>query len=213
MFKKIGMGVATGLMALGAVIVTGGTAGAVPQPAVGSVTCAVHGKGTFGPPLTAAGVATTAVKTTFKGKSYPASCSGTVGIPSSTGTLTPVTVHGAKFKGTGYYTGTSFANSCPVWSSTDSVGAMNIKIVWSATPAIANTTVKLTGPGLPVVSGAGTDTITLPSGATVAVSGSFATPPPTFLLTMVTNIVAACSTTWGPYPTYVFGGTGSVLSI
>lgn len=210
--SKVGAVAVTVLVALGGLIVTGGTAGAVPPQAYGSVTCAVTGVGKFAPKLTAAGSPITAVKTAFKGASVPASCSGTAGIPGPTGTLTPVSVSGAKFKGVGFYRGPTGANSCPVFSSADSVGAIKIVIHWIAAPAIANSVVVLSSPGGPVVSGSPTDTITLPSGATVAASGSFSSPPPSFVLSMLTNIVSLCSTTWGPYPGYVFG-TGSSLSI
>lgn len=211
--NKAGAVAVTVLMTFGGLMVAGGTAWAMPHPpAYGSMSCAVTGVGKFGPKLTAAGTPVTAVKTAFKGVSVVGSCTGTAGISSTSGTLTPVTISGAKFKGAGYYSGPANANSCPVFSSTDSVGAMAIVIKWTASPPIANTVVTLSSPGGPVVSGSPTDTITLPSGATVGVTGSFSSPPPTFALSMVTNIVSTCSSTWGPYPNYTFG-TGSNLSI
>ncbi|HVC71336.1 MAG TPA: hypothetical protein VNC61_13860 [Acidimicrobiales bacterium] len=210
--NKVGAVALPVLLALGVVVVTGGTAVAMPPQGYGSMTCAVTGVGKFSPKLTAAGSPVTAVKTIFKGVSVSGSCTGTAGIPNTAGTLTPVTISGAKFKGAGYYSGPANANSCPVFSSTDSVGAIKIVVNWIASPSIAKSVVTLSSPGSPVVSGSPTDTITLPSGATVAATGSFSSPPPTFLLSMVTNIVSACSTTWGPYPGYTFG-TGSSLSI
>lgn len=209
--NKVGAVGLTVLLSLGGVIFTTGTAGASGPPAQGSMTCSVTGKGAFGPKLTAAGTAVTAVKTAFNGVSLPASCHGTAGLPNPVGTLTPVTITGAKFKGAGFYRGTPFADGCPVFTSTDSVGKIKIVIKWISVPAIAKSVVTLTSPGLAVVSGSPTDTITLPSGATVTASGSFSSPPPTFLLSMVTNIVSLCSATWGPYATYTFAsGTLSI---
>lgn len=211
--NKLGAVAATVLLTLGGITFMGGVASATPHPqAYGSMTCAVTGVGKFGPKLTASGTPVTAVKTVFKGVAGSGGCTGTAGIPNTAGTLTPVAISGAKFTGAGYYRGPANANSCPVFSSTDSVGAMTIVIKWIATPSIADTVVTLSSPGSPVVSGSPTDTITLPSGATVVVAGSFSSPPPTFLLSMLTNIVSTCSSTWGPYPGYTFG-TGSSLSI
>ena len=201
------------LFSLGGVVVVAGTASAMPLPkAVGSVSCTVTGTGRFAPKLTPAGIAVTAVKTTFLGAAPTSGgCSGTAAVPNSVGTLTPITIYSATFKGAGFYSGPLNANSCPVFSTTDGVGTIKVKISWIASMAIAPTILTFTSGG-PAVTVGPTDTITLPSGATIAATGSFSAPPPAAVLAMVTNIVGACSATWGPYAAYTFG-PGSSLSV
>ncbi len=210
---KLGATAMVALLAFGGVVVTGGSASAVPLPkAIGNVTCVVSGTGKFSPKLTPTGVATTAVKTTFKGVTPTSGgCSGSASIPNSAGSLTPVTIFGATFKGAGYYSGVLNANSCPVFSTIDGVGVIKMKITWASAPAIAPTVLTFASGGPAVTVGA-TDTITLPSGATIAATGSFSAPPPPAILAMVTNIVGVCSATWGPYAHYTFG-VGSSLSV
>ena len=201
------------LLSLGGVAVVGGTASAMPLPkAVGSVSCTVTGTGKFAPKLTPAGTHVTAVKSTFKGAAPTSGgCSGTASVPNTTGSLTPITIYSATFKGAGFYSGPLNANSCSVFSTTDGVGTIKMKIKWIASMAIAPTVLTFTSGGPAVTVGA-TDTITLPSGATIAATGSFSVPLPPAVLAMVTNIVGACSATWGPYAAYTFG-VGSSLSV
>ena len=211
--NRLGVIAVVALLSLGGVVVMGGTASATPLPkAVGSVSCTVTGTGKFYPKLTPVGTHVTAVKTMFKGAAPTSGgCSGTVSAPNSTGTLTPVTIYSATFKGAGSYTGPLNANSCSVFSTADGVGTIKMKINWIASMAIAPTKLTFTSGGPAVTVGA-TDTITLPSGATIAATGSFSAPPPPAVLAMVTNIVGACSAGWGPYAHYTFGA-GSSLSV
>ncbi len=63
--------------------------------------------------------------------------------------------------------------------------------------------------GGPVVSGSPTDTIILPSAEPlVTATGSFSTPG-TGTVTLLTNIRAACSATWGTLPVPFTFGAGS----
>ncbi len=210
---KMGAAAMVVLLTFGGVVATAGSASAVPLPnAVGNVTCVDSGIGKFAPKLTPTGVATTAVKTTFKGATPTSGgCTGSAGVMNSAGTITPVTIFAAIFKGAGYYTGILNANSCPVFSTVDGVGVIKVKINWVASPAIAPTVLTFTSGGPAVTVGA-TDTITLPSGATIAATGSFSAPLPPAVIAMVTNIVGTCSSTWGPYGAYTFGA-GSFLSV
>ena len=191
-------------------IVSEGVSGAAPPHAVGSVACKISGAGGFGPKLTATGVPTTAVKFHFLGASPTSGgCGGSVGIPNSAGFLTPVTVNSVVVKGTGFLSGPANANSCAVFSTLDAAGIVKVKFTWGAVPAIAPTVITYTSGG-PVVSGSPTDTITLPSGATMTATGSFSTPG-TGTVTLLTNIVTACSATWGPYPTFTFNPGSTVV--
>jgi hypothetical protein len=207
--RVLGIG-AVFVLAMTAVTVVGeGVSGAAPPSATGSVSCKFSGTGKFAPKLTATGVATTAVKFKFKGASPTSGgCTSAAGVPNSAGALTSVTINSVVVKGVGYLSGPANANSCAVFSSADTAGVVKVKFTWGATPAIAPTFITYTG-GLPLVSGSPNDTITLPSGATMTATGSFATPG-TGTVTMLTNIVSACSSTWGPYPSFTFNPTSSV---
>ncbi len=210
--KKVGAAALVALVAFGSVLVSTGTASAVPLPkAVGSVGCKVSGAGKFAPKLTPAGTAVTILKTVFTGSST-GGCGGSAGIPNTAGTLTPVTITGAAFKGVGYYNGAPHPDSCPSFTTADVVGIIKVKIVWSSVPAIAPTVLTFTSGSSPVVSGSPTDTITLPSGATITATGSFSLPLPPAVISQLTNIVSTCSLTWGPYATYTFG-PGSFLTV
>ena len=83
-----------------------------------------------------------------------------------------------------------------------------VTFTWGSVPAIAPTVITYSSGG-PVVSGSPTDVITLPSGATMTATGSFSTPG-TGTVTLLTNIVSACSSGWGPYPTFSFGPASTV---
>jgi hypothetical protein len=209
--KLLGIGAAFVLLMTTVTIVGEGVSAAAPPPsATGSVSCKITGTGKFGPKLTATGVATTAVKFKFNGASPTANgCTSSAGVPNSAGFLTPVTITSVVVKGTGSLSGPANANSCAVFTSADAVGVVQVKFFWGASPAIAPTTITYSA-GLPLVSGSPLDTITLPSGATMTATGSFSTPG-TGTVTLLTNIVSACSSTWGPYPTFTFGAGSTVV--
>jgi hypothetical protein len=207
--KLVGIG-AVFVLAMTTVTVVGeGVSGAVPLSATGSVSCTISGTGTFAPKLTAAGVPVTAVKLKFKGASPTSGgCTSSAGVVNSAGTVTPVTIHSVVVKGAGYLSGPANANSCAVFTAADAAGVVKVKFTWGATPAIAPTVITYTA-GLPLVSGIGTDTMTLPSGATMTATGSFSAPG-TGTVTLLTNIVKACSATWGPYAAFTFNPASSV---
>jgi len=207
--KLLGIGAAFALLMTTVTIVGEGVSAAVPPGAHGSVSCHFAGVGRFGPKLTPAGNPVTAVKFLFHGAS-PSSgpCTSSAVVPNTGGTLTPVAIHGVVVKGAGYLAGPANANSCAVFSTTDAVGIVKVKLVWVATPAIAPTVITYSAGG-PVVSGSPTDVITLPSGATMTATGSFSIPG-TGTVTLLTNIVSACSASWGPYPSFTFGIGSSV---
>lgn len=208
--KLVGIG-AVFVLAMTTVTVVGeGVSGAMPLSATGSVTCKISGTGTFSPKLTVAGVATTAVKFKFKGASPTSGgCTSSAGVINSAGTVTPVTINSVVVKGTGYLSGPANANSCAVFSTADAAGVVKVRFVWGASPAIAPTIITYTA-GLPLVAGFGTDTITLPSGATMTATGSFSSPG-TGTVNLLTNIVAACSSSWGPYPSFTFNPASTVV--
>ncbi len=207
--KLLGIG-AVFILAMTTVTVVGeGVSGAALPQATGSVSCKISGTGGFGPKLTATGTPTTAVKFHFVGASPAGGCGGTAGIPNSAGFLTPVTINSVVVKGKGFLSGVANANSCAVFSTLDGAGVVKVRFVWGAVPAIAPTIITYTAGG-PVVSGSPTDAITLPSGATMTATGSFSTPG-TGTVTLLTNIVSACSATWGPYQTFSFNPGSTVV--
>ena len=62
----------------------------------------------------------------------------------------------------------------------------------------------------PLVSAFGLDDeMSAPSGATTTITGSFASSPAA-LQALVTNVVYACSSTWGPYSAFTFGSPSSL---
>jgi len=183
--------------------------GEVPLSATGSVSCKISGAGKFAPKLTPAGNPVTVVKVKFAGASATSGgCSSSAGVPNSAGTLTPVTINSVTVKGAGKLVGPANANSCAKFSTADAAGVVKVKFVWGASPAIAPTVITYTA-GLPLVSGSPTDTITLPSGATMTATGSFSTPG-TGTVSLLTNIVTACSATWGPYAAFTFNPSSYV---
>lgn len=192
-------------------VVGEGVSGAAPLPsATGSVACKISGTGGFGPKLTVLGIPITPVKFHFFGASPTSGgCGGSAGIPNSAGSLTPVAINSVAVKGTGFLSGPPNANSCAVFSALDAVGTVKVKFTWGAVPAIAPTWITYTAGG-PVVSGSPTDTITLPSGATMTATGSFSTPG-TGTVALLTNIVSACSATWGPYSSFMFNPGSTVV--
>jgi hypothetical protein len=196
-------------------MVDAGVSGAAAQPALGNVACNVTGTGKFAPKLTLTGVATTTVKFKFKEVSPTSGgCTGSVSVPNSAGSLSPVTVHGVTVKGVGSLkpTGPGNANACSVFTGSDTIGTIVVKYVWSATPAIAPSVVTYTNGVTPIVSGTPFDTIALQAaGATVTGTGSFA-PPAAAPNTMLTNIAATCGAGWGPYPGFTIG-LGSTIAL
>ena len=170
------------LLCLGGVVAVGGTASAMPLPkAVGWCRAATRRHGKFAPKLTPAGTPVTVTgKTKFKGAAPTSGgCSGTAGVPNP-GYDHPHYRARATFKGAGLYSGPLNANSCPVFSTTDGVGTIKMKINWIASMAIAPTKLTFTSGVLPSPS-ATTNTITFPSEAdlhhrlvldTTAASGS-----------------------------------------
>jgi len=209
MRRMLGIG-AVFILAMTTVTIVGeGVSGAALPSATGAVSCKISGTGGFSPKLTPTGSATTAVKFRFVGASPAGGCSGTAGIPNSAGSLTPVTINSVVVKGMGFLSGPANANSCAVFSTFDGAGVVKVRFIWGAAPAIAPTIITYTAGG-PLVSGSPTDAITLPSGATMTATGSFSTPG-TGTVTLLTNIVAACSATWGPYPTFTFNPGSTVV--
>jgi hypothetical protein len=209
--RLLGIGIAFALLLPTVTVLGEGVSGAAAPSATGTVSCTITGAGKFGPKLTATGVNTTGVKFRFLGASASSGgCTSTAAVPNSAGALTPVTINTVRVKGVGYLSGPANANSCAVFSAADTVGVVKVKFFWGAVPAIAPTVITYSG-GAPLVSGSPTDVITLPSGATMTATGSFATPG-TGTVTLLTNIVSACSSTWGPYPTFTFG-TGSTIAL
>ncbi len=201
----------TGVFLLTATVTLVGTgvASAMPLPAYGTANCAISGTGTFHPHLTAAG---SSLGETIKFVGTSSSCTGSAAV-STAGT--PVTITGMTIKGVGKLidstTGT-FANSCTGFNTQDVIRAMKVKVVWAATPAIRPTTITYVSGTIPLVSPSGLfDEISAPSGATTTITGSFASSPAA-LLTLITNVVNACSSTWGPYAGFTFGA-GSSLNI
>jgi hypothetical protein len=194
-------------------VVDSAVVSAMPNPpASGTLQCNISGNGKFAPKLTAAGLAVTAVKTKFKG--VGSGCTGTATTTNSAGTTSPVTIPNVKIKGAGYIqpTGPGNANACAVFTASDGVGMIKVKITYpGAAPAIAPTVVTYSVGGPYVSNNAGSDRLSLPSGATTTITGSFATAS-NAQITLDTLIVNLCSSTWGPYSTFTFGPT-SLLNI
>lgn len=188
-------------------------ASAMPNPpASGTLQCNISGNGGFSPKLTASGQAITAVKTKFKG--VGSGCTGTATTTNSAGTTSPVTIPNVKIKAAGYIqpTGPGNANACAVFTSSDGVGMIKVKITYpGVSPAIAPTIVKYSVGGPYVTNNAGSDRLSMPSGAATVITGSFATAS-NAQITLDTVIVNTCSSTWGPYPTFTYGLT-SLLNI
>ncbi len=184
-----------------------GTAFAGPLRATGSANCSITGSGTLHPHLTAVGSGGgEAIK--FTGTT--GSCT-TVGVQNTAGV--PVTITGMTVKGVGKLinpsTG-SFANSCNGFNTQDEIAAMKLKVVWAAVPAIKPTVVSYVHGTIPLVSPSGLfDEISAPAGATTTITGSFFTSP-LALLTLITNILNTCSSTWGPYSAFTFGAGSSL---
>ena len=214
--RLIGMtGVALALLVSLSAVVGEGVGSAAPPPsATGSVACKITGTGNFSPKLTFAGVSTTAVKFKFNAASPTSGgCGGAAGIPNSAGSLTPVTITAVTVRAIGYLTGPANANSCSVFSSTDTIGVIKVKYIWAAAPPIAPTIVTYTGGTSAIVSGAITDTISLPAVGTVLTgSGSF-NPPTAAPISLLTNIVSPpCLSGGGPYPNFTIN-VGSTIAL
>ena len=200
--------------ALAALAVAGafGLIGVSPASALlaanGTVSCTNGGgSGKFMPPLVATGSGST-VKIKFAGKMQ---CTSTF----TPGTV-PFTVQAANFKGKGILVDPSTlvaANGCPSFTNSDLIQAIKVKIAWpGSSPAIAPTVVTYTAGSIPLVSNnAGSDRLSMPSGATITISGSFATDL-NALVILDTLIPNTCSSAWGPFPTFTFGTT-SVIKI
>jgi hypothetical protein len=211
------------LLALSALVVlptafltVAGTGIAGASPAMGSVTCSITGSGTFSPGLTLPG-SNPQVKITF---TATGTCTGSATTVNSAGMTVPVAITSVNVKGTGYLNSLStgvFADSCLGIQSTDTIGMIKVKDVWTATPAISNTVVNYTGGTAPIVSTYVStplkDKIKLPapSGTTFVTTGSFS-PAVLPMANLKTNILNACSSTWGPYPTFTIK-PGSFISL
>jgi hypothetical protein len=187
-----------------------GVAWAAPV-ATGTATCPiVSGSGTLHPGLTLAG-SSGKVKIKFKATLGPvpvAGCSSTAVRP----TGLPVTITGGTLKGSGVLdappasVAAPTANSCANFDGPDVVGTIKAKVHWNAAPAIAPSKVTYTG-GTPAVSGAPTDTISLPAPGTSTVkAGSLATPPLPDSITLVTNIPSTCAANSPPVRTFTITG-------
>jgi len=200
--------------AAAAVIVVGtvGIVGTSPAGAAlvahGTVSCTNGGgPGKFTPPLMATGSgATVLIKFTGKMQCTSTSLPGT---PS-------FTVASAAFTGKGTLldpTSPAAANGCASFTNSDLIQAIKVKIHWpGAVPPIAPTVVTYTAGGIPLVSNnAGSDRLSMPSGAITTISGSFATDV-NALIVLDTLIPNTCSASWGPFPTFTFGTT-SILKI
>ncbi len=195
------------VLSAGVTFVGTGTAFAMPLPANGAANCSITGSGTFLPHLTAAG-SSVAEAIKFHGTTGTCSTSAVV-----TTAGTPVTITGMTVKGVGKLvdpsTG-SFANSCTGFNTQDTIAKLKLKVTWTSVPAIAPTKVTYVNGTVPLVTPSGLfDDVSAPSGATTTIVGSFATSP-SALLSLITNVVNACSSTWGPYAGFTFG-TGSYL--
>jgi hypothetical protein len=127
-----------------------------------------------------------------------------------------VHIHGANFTATGKLkdpTTAVAAKSCGSFTGFDRILALTVTIHWTSTPAIAPTVVKYAaGSGPWVTNNAGSDRLNMPATATTTITGSFHTAL-NALINLDSNIVNACSATWGPYPTFTFGLTSSALKI
>ncbi len=184
------------------------TAFAGPLPAYGTANCSITGNGTFHPHLTATG---SSVHETIKFTGATGSC---VTGPIVNAAGIPVTITGMTVKGVGKLINptstTSFANSCTGFNTQDTIQGLKLKVVWAATPAIKSTTVVYLNGTSPLVTPVGPfDEIAAPAGATTTITGSFSTSPAA-LLTLVTNVLNACSSTWGPYAAFTFGSGSSL---
>lgn len=213
MRRLVGVAVAVFMATSALMAIDAGVASAAAPAATGSISCAVTGLGKFSPKLTLAGVATPAVKFRFLEVSPTAGgCAGTVFASNSAGAITPVTVTGVKVKGTGHIQSLSpgNANSCPLFTSSATIGALTVTYTWTSTPAIAPTIVTYGLGAAPIVSGSPLDTISLQAaGSATSATGSFA-PPATAPNTMRTNIPSLCAAGWGPFPTFTIGLGSSI---
>jgi hypothetical protein len=198
-------GMAAALMAI-AVAVPAAPAAAAPPAASGSVSCNIAGMGKFGPQLTAPGTVTH-LKIKFNGKST--NCTSAAGAGGAV-----VNIQQANFKGAGKLVdpATGLWNGCNDFTNFDQIGFVKMKISWVSTPPIAPSIVTYTSGTSPLVSNnAGSDRLNFPTGASITITGSFATAT-NAIMTHDTAIPNACTATWGPVPTYNFGST-SILSI
>jgi hypothetical protein len=210
---RINRVVATAVLAVaGTVMVEVGAVGVASAAPVasGTVSCSIAGNGKFGPPLVAVASGTGAIeKVKFSGKT--ASCSSSAGAGGRV-----ITINGANFKAAGKLkdpTTAVAAKSCNSFTNADQIQVIKVKINWIASPPIAPTVVKYTLGTAPWVSNnAGSDRLKMPSTATTTITGSFATAT-SALMNLDSNIVNACGTTWGPYPTFNFGTVSSALTI
>jgi hypothetical protein len=199
----------TGVVLLTATVTFVGTgvASANPLAAYGTTNCAISGSGTFHPHLLASG---SSAGETVKFTGTSSSCTGSTFVTTAG---TPVAITGMLVKGVGKLinsaTGT-FANGCPNFNTQDVIRAMKLKVTWTATPAIRPTVVTYVSGTTPLVSPSGSfDEISAPSGATTHITGSFASSPAA-LLTLITIVLYACSSTWGPYSAFTFGSGSSL---
>jgi hypothetical protein len=170
-------------------------------PATGIANCRIYGgHGTLSPGLTPAGAAG-GVKITFT-----ANLTSPAGGPCpNANVVTPagVKIIGGLVTGNGYYNAPPGlpGSSCANFHGPDTVGKITVDVHWLTVPpsAIAPTIITYTNnPG--TVSGAPFDTIKLnaPPGTAVK-SGSFAGPPSTHVVDLVTNNLPAPPCGPGPW--------------
>jgi hypothetical protein len=187
-------------------LVEPGVAWAAPV-AVGTASCPIiAGAGTLSPGLTAAG-SPGGVKITFHATLGPTPLSGCA---SSVHLVTgaPVTITGGTLKGAGFYNGPagSSGNSCANFDGPDILGKIVATVKWAAVPAIAPSKVVYKG-GTPSVSGAPTDTISLPAlGGITVKSGSLTSPALPHDIKLVTDIPSTCAATSAPVTTFTISG-------
>jgi hypothetical protein len=206
-FKKLVA--ATAMTALVAVFVPGLADASVPV-AMGTVNCPIiSGAGTLNPGLTASGTQTS-VKISFHatlGPTPTAGCSGSAVLPSGA----PVTVNGGTITAGGFFKAPAgaLADACAMFDGPDIVGKIVAVVHWSSSPAIAPSKIVYKG-GTPAVSGAPTDTISLPApGGVTSKGGSFHAPPLPNNVQVQTNIPAACAATAPPFTSFTISA-GSV---
>jgi hypothetical protein len=204
---------ATAVLGLVAVFAPGVAEAAVPV-ASGTVSCPVlSGNGTLNPGLTAGGSGHS-VKISFTanlGSTPAAGCSSSATLPSGAS----VNITSGTLTAGGFFNAPAgaLADSCSMFDGPDIVGKITAKVHWTgAVPAIAPSKIVYKG-GTPAVSGAPTDTISLPApGGVTHKHGSFHTPPVPDLVKLVTNIPSSCPGTVPPGIT-TFTITGGTVSL
>jgi hypothetical protein len=206
--KLLGMSAVLVLASTGFALAEPGVSGAAVPSATGTVGCKISGSGKFAPKLTLPGTTTT-VKIKFTATAT-GGCGAQARIPGALVSITGVTIKGA---GTLTSLAPGNANSCPNFTSADTIGVVKVRFNWVSVPAIAPTIVTYTGGTAPIVSGTPVDTIRFPapSGTTFVGTGSF-TPSVNPVVNLATNIASTCGAGWGPYPAFTITA-GSYITL